>query len=152
MKMVFILRGLPGSGKSSFAAQQEGAVICNADKFHMVDGVYMYDQGRAAEGHEWCLRGFIEFVISGEEFIVVDNTNTSSLEIAPYYRIARAYGYSVRFYLFECSIVDSIKNNVHGVPEDVICRMAMRLTRCLPESWLETSEALMFGSPHEKAE
>lgn len=147
MKMVFILRGLPGSGKSSFAAQQEGAVICNADKFHMVDGVYMYDQGRAAEGHEWCLRGFIEFVISGEEFIVVDNTNTSSIEIAPYYNIARAYGYLVRFYMFKCSIADLIKHNIHGVPEEVICRMAMKLAQSLPESWMETSEVITFKRP-----
>ena len=152
MSMVFILRGLPGSGKSWFASQQKDATVCSSDQFHMIGGVYMYDQDRASEAHRWCLRKFVEAVKAEKDLIIVDNTNASSLEVAPYFRVARAHGYMVRFYEFKCSILDSIKHNIHGVPEDAICRMAMRLTRSLPVSWEEDSEVVTFESPHEKAE
>jgi adenylate kinase family enzyme len=53
MKNLILLRGLPGSGKSTFAKQ-----ICNqhieADMFFIQDGEYKFDASKLKEAHAWC--------------------------------------------------------------------------------------------------
>jgi len=140
MKRVIIMRGLPGSGKStlakSLARHYGGARIVSADDYHMVGGEYRYDPAKAGLAHSECLRRFtLSVSAEGIEVVIVDNTNTSGLQIAPYVRVAEAFSYKVDIVEMGCSILDSIKRNIHGVPEEAICNMAMHLSRGLPEGW-----------------
>jgi predicted kinase len=139
MKKAIIMRGLPGSGKStlaqSLARHYGGALIFNADVYHMVGGEYRYDPAKAGWAHSECLRVFTLSVSAGSEVVIVDNTNVSGLQIAPYVRVAEAFGYEVSIIEMGCSILDSIERNIHGVPEKTICNMAMHLSRGLPEGW-----------------
>lgn len=141
MKKAIVMRGLPGSGKTTLAQSLSrhygGALIFNADWYHIVDGKYQYDPAKAGWAHSECLRMFTLAVSSGSEVVIVDNTNTSGLQIAPYVRVAEAFGYEVSIIEMGCSILDSIERNTHGVPEETICRMAMHLSRGLPEGWDE---------------
>jgi predicted kinase len=134
-RAVLILRGLPGSGKSSFAKGFSGATVCSADDFFIVNGQYKYDPSLFEEAHSRCLVDFIQAVVvnRAEPWVVVDNTNTSAMEIVPYLRIARAFGYSVYILEFESTILESLRWNIHGVPEGVICKMAMKMSQGLPE-------------------
>jgi len=142
MKKVLILRGLPGSGKTTFARNLTVAsTIVSADDYYMVDGVYKFDAGKIQQAHNQCLRRYTTYLSSllaqpGPMMLVVDNTNTTAVEIAPYYRLAQAFGWQVEIHLFDCDVATSVRRNVHGVPESVIYKMAANLQEKLP--WPQT--------------
>lgn len=139
MRKAIIMRGLPGSGKTtlvkSLFAHYGGVTVCSADTYHMVEGEYRYDPAKAGWAHSECLKKFTLAVSYEDEVVIVDNTNTTGLLIAPYVRVAEAFYYEVSIIEMRCSILDSLKRNIHHVPEDAICRMAMHLARGLPEGW-----------------
>lgn len=94
MKKVIILSGISGSGKSTYAkklvgdsfGQEEctGVVVCSADHFFMQTGEYKFDASMLSLAHGECFKDFIEEVQRGTSLVLVDNTNTSVAEIAPY--------------------------------------------------------------------
>lgn len=50
-----IVRGAPGSGKSTFAKNQfPNHKVFATDDFFMVDGVYKYDKTKIGENHQKC--------------------------------------------------------------------------------------------------
>jgi adenylate kinase family enzyme len=54
---LFLVRGIPGSGKSTFAKHiWNEYAICEADKFfhNKETGEYNFDPSRLKEAHEWC--------------------------------------------------------------------------------------------------
>jgi predicted kinase len=133
---VKILRGLPGSGKSTYAKTLSNAIVCSADDYHMVDGEYKFNPANVSKAHQDCLRAFVEECQSDDfDYLVVDNTNTTALEIAPYFRIAEAYGLDIEILEFECSITTSVERNVHGVPRHVIERMDRNLRQKRPSAF-----------------
>ncbi len=54
-KVLYIVRGIPGSGKSTFAKQLVGAdfLVCEADKYFMVDGEYKFDATKLKQAHDF---------------------------------------------------------------------------------------------------
>ncbi len=68
--------------------------------------------------------------------VVVDNTNTTTEEIAPYYAVARAYGYDVELVTLLVDVETAAARNAHGVPMRNIEAMHRRLDqRELPRFW-----------------
>ena len=131
MKELFLLRGLPGSGKSTFAnfIWNEYA-ICEADKFfYDLEGHYLFDASKLREGHKWC-RDEVETRMKDNELnpqyypeIVVSNTFTQEWEMEEYFKLAEKYGYMV------FTIVVENRHggvNEHGVPEDKLEQMKNR--------------------------
>lgn len=126
-KQLVLLRGLPGSGKSTFAKQLVGdKTYCHreADMYFVDrDGNYNFNPSKLKEAHEWC-REEIEFVMRLEhETVVVSNTFTQEWEMTPYYDLAAKYGYMVI-----SLIVENRHNgiNEHGVPTDKLEQMKNR--------------------------
>lgn len=136
-RRVMVLRGLPGSGKSTYAAGIEGAVVCSADDFYVRigGGVYRHDPARIGEAHTECFRKFLTSLTEGRDTVVCDNTNSMAIEIAPYMLAAAAFGYEAEVIQFRCSPEEAAARNVHGVPEDVIRKMAEAMERTLPPWW-----------------
>lgn len=129
--IVFIMRGLPGSGKSHISQHILDMGVeqyCSADTFFVDDtGKYNYDPKRIADAHQYCKQKFDEALQTGKP-IIVDNTNIK-LDWLRYYEVAaiRA-GYSVCHVQpankwshdpFQC-----FKKCTHGVPLEKIHQMA----------------------------
>lgn len=129
MKKLILLRGLPGSGKSSFARVM-GTTLTGrheADMYFVDEhGNYNFDASKLRDAHEWCRRQ-VESDMGpyGLEEIFVTNTFTQEWEMKPYYELADKYGYTV-FSL----IVENRHGgvNVHNVPEDKLEQMRNRFT------------------------
>jgi len=121
MKNLILLRGLPGSGKSTFAKR-----ICNqhveADMFFMEDGDYKFDATKLKQAHEWCQNKAEELMKDGYN-LVVSNTFTQEWEMEAYYKLAEKYGYQVN-----SLIVENRHGGVneHGVPAEALERMKNR--------------------------
>lgn len=146
--LVSILSGVPGSGKSTWARNQppQFTYVCSADEWRVdPDGVYRYKQDEIKKAHSWCLERFIDLC---QEFqgsnahIVVDNTNTSALAMAPYVDIANIYAEKLDIRVFQTSLRMSIKRNIHDVPPGTIRNMARQLDRLL-NNWPN-----FFPQPH----
>jgi predicted kinase len=137
MDNVIILRGLPGSGKTTYAEKFfQGAEVVSADHFFMVVGEYKYDPAKIGDAHANCFRRFVRLMIQGFQDVVVDNTNISAWEISPYILAANAYNYQPTILEFECDEETALKRNIHGVTEDTIRGMAMRMeAERLPPFW-----------------
>ena len=75
-RLVKIMRGLPGSGKSFWAGKLfPDALVLSTDFHHMVEGAYVFDPTRLAEYHDKTLWQYTKAVVDLTPLIVVDNTN-----------------------------------------------------------------------------
>lgn len=117
--MLTLIRGLPGSGKTTIAKSRPGIHI-EADQYFMVNGCYFFDRSKLRDAHAWCLRE-TETALRNGHSVNVSNTFTQHWEMRPYFDLAKRIGVAVE-------IVEAIGNwpNVHGVPDDVIARMRAR--------------------------
>lgn len=142
-KRIVIMRGLPGSGKSSLTSEinswqdlvtEHKALVCSSDSFFLVGGEYRFDPRLLPENHAKCFLQYIEAVrllstnaAFPSNTIIADNTNTVFADLIPYCRVAEAY--KVPFVIVEilCDPTTSLARNVHGVPIEVIFGMYKNL-------------------------
>lgn len=109
--------------------------VVSADNyFSDEDGNYRFDPAQLPNAHGECLRNFVRCVSNGEAFVVVDNTNCSIAEVAPYVSLANAYGYNVEVITtlarggwFNAEMY--AKRNLHGVPAEGIMRQARNFSK-----------------------
>ena len=133
-----ILCGIPGSGKTTYARREfPAALTVSADDFFMVGGEYQFNPADLPKAHGMCLRQFIAACQKGQENLVVDNTNTTVAEIAPYAAVALAYGYTLQVLVIEADPEAAFARNVHGVPLKACQAMAKRLESLdIPPWWV----------------
>jgi predicted kinase len=143
-QQVIILSGVSGAGKSSVAAGIEGILAVSADHYFMAEGEYRFDSSKLGEAHGFCFREFVRLLQAGRS-VVVDNTNTTAIEIAPYVLGAQAYGYECRIVTVvvpESRLHIAAQRNRHGVSLDVIRAQFDRLQRReLPPWWAHETVA-----------
>ena len=120
-KILYLIRGIPGAGKTELANLITIANFSADDYFTTPSGEYVFDASKIKEAHEYCQRMTRRAMEDGREIIAVDNTFTQKWEMEPYYKLAKEYYYKV----IEI-IVKSDFKNVHGVPEDKIQKMKER--------------------------
>jgi len=130
MKNVIILRGVSGSGKSSFTELiAEPKIICTADDFFMVDGVYKFDQGKLWEAHKACRMKFLQALENPHvENIVVANTNCNPFDFQGYETHAKTAGARITHIIMENR---HNHPSVHNVPTDVLERQEQTLLQNL---------------------
>lgn len=121
-KILYIVRGLPGSGKSTFA-KSIAPVHFEADMFFMNDGEYKFDFSKIKEAHQWCQESTREAMVSGSPKVSVSNTFTQEWEMKPYYEMAEKYGYTVFSVIVENRHGGK---NIHGVPDATLDSMRKR--------------------------
>ncbi len=121
-KDLFLLRGIPGAGKTSLA-NSIGGIHYEADMYFTRDGEYKFDPSKLHSAHLWCLGRTEAAMIAGESKIVVSNTFTQEWEMNNYYSLAVLYGYRV-FSLIVENRHGGI--NEHNVPEEKLEAMRKR--------------------------
>ncbi len=125
-KMLYLVRGVPGSDKSTFAKTLVKKDYCHkeADMFFVDgEGNYKFEPSKIKDAHKWCQEE-MDFLMRLEHSpVVVSNTFTQEWEMEPYFELAKKYGYKV----FSIVIENRHGNkNKHGVPEDKVEQMKNR--------------------------
>ena len=121
---LIIVRGLPGSGKSTFAKSLGGEHI-ETDMF-FVDretGEYKFEATKLKLAHNWCAIQVQKAMVEDEPKIIVSNTFTQEWEMKTYYDLAKMHGYRVFSIIVE-NRHDGI--NEHNVPEEKLEQMKHR--------------------------
>lgn len=139
---VYIMRGIPGSGKSTWAkaSMKSGDKKVSADDYFMWDdGIYRFDPSRIGHAHSYCLATFTQIItgyVEDSYDVYVDNTNISAWEIAPYYQLATAFGWRATIINIKCDQYDAFMRQTHSVPKSTFGGMVARLIReKLPAHW-----------------
>ena len=124
-KILYIVRGIPGSGKSTFAKTLSDNHY-EADMYFLdQESNYVFDGTKVKNAHAWCLDRVKTDMAVAREKIVVSNTFTQEWEMEPYFELAKQYGYKVFSIIVE-NRHEGI--NQHGVPEDKIEQMKNRFS------------------------
>jgi tRNA uridine 5-carbamoylmethylation protein Kti12 len=134
------MRGLPGSGKTTFANQmvaaavEQGwrAVICSADRFFInVHGIYQFNRDRLADAHAFCRAEFDNAMAidnrddpNYSDIIIVDNTSIRLFEFNHYKGAAMDQQDLFTAYKIICrSEEEAIRQNtrsVHWIPNSTV--------------------------------
>ncbi|KAE9030070.1 hypothetical protein PR003_g10037 [Phytophthora rubi] len=150
--VVVILRGIPGSGKSTLGREiavicrERGVALtaCSADFFFETPRGYVFDVKKLGAAHSNCKGDFTRAVRGDmprsqgggkqrrphQHVVLVDNTSTQRWEYEPYEEIARSSGCRVHIMEMKCPDVLTAyrmgQRNSHGVPPDKVVSMFMR--------------------------
>ena len=122
-KILYIVRGIPGSGKSTFAKQLTANVFEADHYFYDNDGNYKFIASEIKDAHKECQDNVRIAMESSIPKIAVSNTSTQEWEMEPYFELAKKYGYKVFTIIVENRHGGT---NVHNVPEDKIEQMKNR--------------------------
>lgn len=143
MKTLFLIRGIPGSGKTFTAdllSENGKYPVLSADMFFVdSEGNYNWDASKIKDAHAWCLNmtdrcmhcndGWwhstddYRFKHTNTNKIFVTNTFTQEWEMEPYFKLAEKYGYTVVTLICENRHGGT---NIHNVPEETIEKMKNR--------------------------
>jgi len=116
MKLTLI-RGIPGSGKTTLAKSLGIQNHFEADMFFISGGEYKFNPAKLKEAHAWCQSQTRNALARGED-VVTSNTFCRLWEMQAYLDMAKEYGAEI-----EIKICSGDYVNVHGVPGDVVERM-----------------------------
>lgn len=127
MPTVTLIRGLPGSGKTTLA-RAFAAVNCAADDYFDLPTGYFFDARLLPAAHANCQRRVKAALVRGFD-VAVHNTFTQEWEVAPYRAIAKAAGADLKIIdLFDAGLSDAelAERNQHSVPAEKIAAMRQR--------------------------
>lgn len=117
---LYLIRGLPGSGKSTFAKSLADALDCNHyehDKYlYTEEGKYLWTEQRMAYAYRQCLRDTEATMAEGEP-VVVSNVFPTSKSLKNYRKLAEKYGHRVTYI-----VVENRRGgvNIHDVPQEAL--------------------------------
>lgn len=120
---LYLIRGLPGSGKSTYAqslAKSHDCFHVEADMYFCRDGIYRFDGSRIRLAHQWC-QDMAQIAMEKGKDVVVSNTFTQRRELQPYLDLAKATGHTIKIVNMDTSY-----GNIHNVPVETLEKMKDR--------------------------
>ena len=137
-QILIIVRGIPGSGKSTFAKEivkmfPDDSVHWESDMFFMHNGVYCWKPNKVNLAHRWCQQK-VEKSFDAVDIVVVSNTFTTESEMKSYLDFAKENGISVQIVRMENRF-----ENEHGVPKATLEKMKARFVD-VPNEIVVTAE------------
>ena len=126
---LLVMRGLPGSGKSTYLLKTApSAVVCSADHFFVrADGQYVFDASKLKAAHETCFMKFKNLITNElPKLVAIDNTNLTWWEAGRYIEAGLGAGYEVEVVDVRALPEVAAARNIHGVPAEHIQKMARK--------------------------
>lgn len=120
---LYIIRGIPGSGKSTFAKRMMETSKFDvknhfeADMYFVVNGKYLWKKDDLAKAHQWCFDKVEKTLAEGENCIV-SNTFITKWSLEPYIKMCQKNNY--RYFVIR---LETRHDNIHGVPKEVVRQM-----------------------------
>jgi adenylate kinase family enzyme len=119
--MLYLIRGWPGSGKTTLAKQLliDGKADAHYEADMYFEGRvlgYVFDASKLPEAHAWCLRKTKEALETGKN-VVVSNTFIKLWELQKYINLGFPY---------EIIVCRGLFTNMHGVPIEKVISMRAR--------------------------
>jgi hypothetical protein len=129
-KLLILVRGLPGCGKSLIAkllTKANGIAISVDDFLTNPQGQYEFSKGNFIAAQEACRQYCRELMTSSSDLIVLHNTFSQAWEAKDYFDMANEFSYSVQVVsLYDNGLNDSdlSKRCIHFMPVHLIqkCR------------------------------
>jgi hypothetical protein len=123
MKKAYIMRGIPGSGKTTKANKLIGdtGVIHSVDEYFMKNGTYVFDFERWQEYKDKNFQAFCESLKKGIDIVICDRVNSTRLECEKFARAAEDAGYETEIItLPHLTAQEAAKRSTHNVPAEAI--------------------------------
>ena len=127
-KLMVIMKGLPGSGKSSVTRVLQkiypDAIICSVDHYFAREGEYKFQFDQLEQAHKACQKKARRAAKRNCHVIIIDNTNVRHWESKVYLRMARDYNYLVLYIEpqtpWRFDVETLAKHNIHGVKKNIL--------------------------------
>ena len=125
-KILYCVRGISGSGKSTFA-KTLGGQHYEADMYFIdpITKEYKFNGSKIKLAHEWCQNRVEGDMILNMNKIVVSNTFTQEWELETYFDLAKKYNYKIFSIIIENRHGGT---NQHNVPEEKVEQMRNRFS------------------------
>ena len=130
-KILYIIRGVQGSGKSFLSKQLAGETgqIFSADDYHIDPNTkkYNWKQENVGKAHQWNHNRIETAIEQGISPVILDNTNITMWDLGqakPLVEFAISQGYNVKIeetktpWRFDAE--ELYKKNIHNVPLETI--------------------------------
>lgn len=141
-KRLYLMQGIPGSGKSTMAGwlvdhfqlNEVRVKHLSTDDWRYAEGMYVYDPETNKQFHTDCQKACVLAMQEHKEVIIVDNTNITQWQADPYIALARIYDYEISVMRVECDPEVAIQRQERRpedrrVPAPVISSMYEQMER-----------------------
>jgi len=146
-----------------YGTNKFSSTILSADQFFLSDKHgengeplgYVYDGTKIADAHDYCMRRFLDETESDSggllcdpddwhfestflrptRLIIIDNTNTTAMEMSPYLCVGAARRYTGVIIEVGCDFETALARNVHGVPRESAAGLQGNMLHLLPPWW-----------------
>jgi len=145
--MIILVRGLPGSGKSTYAknyVKNNNFIHIESDEWFISNGVYKFNPKDLTLAHRFCALRCEYFIKNGNN-VIISNTFIRLAECAPYFVISQKY--KINIDIITC--LGEYKS-IHNVPEEKLEQMRLLFE---PEEKIKTLAKMdlqhFFNDPYD---